>query len=39
MDNAIAARTEINAVAPVKISFNDFVVKAFAVALKTTPCC
>ena len=37
MDQAIAARTRINEVAPVKISFNDFVLKACAVALKTTP--
>lgn len=37
MDAAIAARTKINEVAPVKISFNDFVVKACAVALKQHP--
>jgi pyruvate dehydrogenase E2 component (dihydrolipoamide acetyltransferase) len=37
MDQAIEARTKINAVAPVKISFNDFVVKACAVALKQHP--
>ena len=37
MDQAIAARTRINDIAPVKISFNDFVVKAVAVALKQHP--
>jgi len=37
MDQAIAARAKINDVAPVKISFNDFVVKACAVALKQHP--
>jgi pyruvate dehydrogenase E2 component (dihydrolipoamide acetyltransferase) len=37
MDQAIAARAKINEVAPVKISFNDFVVKACAVALKQHP--
>ncbi len=37
MDNAITARTAINAVAPVKISFNDIVIKAVAVALKQHP--
>jgi len=37
MDQAIAARTRINEVAPVKISFNDFVLKACAVALKQHP--
>ncbi|WP_428328223.1 2-oxo acid dehydrogenase subunit E2 [Mucilaginibacter sp.] len=37
MDQAIAARTRINDVAPVKISFNDFVLKACAVALKQHP--
>ncbi|OOQ58960.1 dihydrolipoamide acetyltransferase family protein [Mucilaginibacter pedocola] len=37
MDQAIAARAKINDVAPVKISFNDFVVKAVAVALKSHP--
>jgi pyruvate dehydrogenase E2 component (dihydrolipoamide acetyltransferase) len=37
MDQAIAARTRMNDVAPVKISFNDFVVKACAVALKQHP--
>lgn len=37
MDNAMAARTQINAIAPVKVSFNDIVVKAVAVALKQHP--
>src|SRR5690606_38991668 len=34
MDNAMAARGQINTVAPVKVSFNDIVIKAVAVALK-----
>jgi pyruvate dehydrogenase E2 component (dihydrolipoamide acetyltransferase) len=37
MDQAVAARIRINDVAPVKISFNDFVLKACAVALKQHP--
>lgn len=37
MDSAMAARTKINEVAPVKVSFNDLVVKAVAVALKQHP--
>ena len=37
MDEAIKARTRINEVSPVKISFNDFVLKACAVALKQHP--
>ena len=37
MDAAINARGKMNEVAPVKISFNDFVVKACAVALKQHP--
>ena len=37
MDNAIAARKSINEVAPVKISFNDMVIKAVAAALKKHP--
>jgi pyruvate dehydrogenase E2 component (dihydrolipoamide acetyltransferase) len=37
MDNAIAARQSINAIAPVKISFNDMVIKAVAAALKNHP--
>ena len=37
MDEAIKARTRINEVAPVKISFNDLVLKACAIALKQHP--
>ena len=38
MDNAIASRIAINkSIAPAKISFNDFVVKAAAVSLKDHP--
>lgn len=37
MDGAIAARTQINTVAPVKVSYNDIVIKAVAVALKKHP--
>lgn len=37
MDEAIKARTQMNATAPVKISFNDLVVKACAAALKQHP--
>lgn len=37
MDAAIAARTKINEVALVKVSFNDLVVKATAMALKKHP--
>lgn len=37
MDNAMASRTAVNAINPVKISFNDFVVKACAVALRKHP--
>lgn len=37
MDAAIAARTKMNEVAAVKISFNDLVLKATALALKQHP--
>lgn len=37
MDQAIAARNKMNEVAPVKLSFNDLVLKACAVALKQHP--
>jgi pyruvate dehydrogenase E2 component (dihydrolipoamide acetyltransferase) len=37
MDNAIASRKTINAVPDVKISFNDMVVKACAMALRKHP--
>ena len=37
MDQAVAARAKMNDFAPVKISFNDLVLKACAVALKQHP--
>lgn len=37
MDNAIASRAAINASGEVKISYNDFVVKACAMALRKHP--
>lgn len=37
MDSAMEARTKINDVAPTKVSFNDLVIKAVAVALKKHP--
>ena len=37
MDKAVESRTKINEVSKVKISFNDFVLKACAVALKQHP--
>jgi len=37
MDSAIEARNKINAYAPSKVSFNDLVVKATAIALKQHP--
>lgn len=37
MDAAVAARGKINETAPVKISFNDMVLKAAALALKQHP--
>lgn len=37
MDGAMAARTQINTVASVKVSFNDIVIKAVAIALKQHP--
>ena len=37
MDNAIAARKSMNEVAPVKISFNDIILKAVATALRRHP--
>lgn len=37
MDNAMAARTQMNELSPVKISFNDMVVKAAAMALRKHP--
>ncbi|MCE7063998.1 pyruvate dehydrogenase complex dihydrolipoamide acetyltransferase [Dyadobacter sp. CY326] len=37
MDKAIALRPQLNEVSPAKISFNDMVIKACAVALKQHP--
>ena len=37
MDKAVASRAQINEIAPVKISFNDMVLKAVAIALKQHP--
>lgn len=37
MDQAVLSRGKINETAPVKISFNDFVLKATALALKKHP--
>ena len=37
MDNAISFRTQLNEVSPVKVSFNDMVVKAAALALRQHP--
>jgi len=37
MDQAMTARTKMNEIAPVKLSFNDLVLKACAVALKQHP--
>ncbi|HEY6502493.1 MAG TPA: pyruvate dehydrogenase complex dihydrolipoamide acetyltransferase [Chitinophagaceae bacterium] len=37
MDNAMAARPQLNEISPVKISFNDMVVKAAALALRQHP--
>lgn len=37
MDKAVESRTKLNEFSPVKISFNDFVLKACAVALKKHP--
>jgi pyruvate dehydrogenase E2 component (dihydrolipoamide acetyltransferase) len=37
MDQAVASRGKINETSPVKISFNDFVLKATALALKKHP--
>lgn len=37
MDQAVSSRAKINETAPVKISFNDFVLKATALALKKHP--
>ena len=37
MDNAIEARKAINEVSPVKVSFNDLIIKAVAIALRRHP--
>jgi pyruvate dehydrogenase E2 component (dihydrolipoamide acetyltransferase) len=37
MDNAMAARAQMNAVSPVKISFQDMMIKACAMALRKHP--
>lgn len=37
MDNAMAARVAMNEVSPVKISFNDMIIKASAMALRKHP--
>lgn len=37
MDKVVEMRKQVNEVAPVKISFNDFVIKACAAALKQHP--
>jgi pyruvate dehydrogenase E2 component (dihydrolipoamide acetyltransferase) len=37
MDNAMASRGSINEISPVKISFNDMVIKAAAMALRQHP--
>ncbi|MEX1201840.1 MAG: pyruvate dehydrogenase complex dihydrolipoamide acetyltransferase [Ferruginibacter sp.] len=37
MDNAMVARTTMNEISPVKISFNDMLIKASAMALRQHP--
>lgn len=37
MDKAMALRGQVNAIAPAKVSFNDFIIKASALALKQHP--
>jgi pyruvate dehydrogenase E2 component (dihydrolipoamide acetyltransferase) len=37
MDNAVALRTQLNNVLPSKVSFNDMVIKAVALALRQNP--
>jgi pyruvate dehydrogenase E2 component (dihydrolipoamide acetyltransferase) len=37
MDNAMTSRTAMNAISPVKISFNDMIIKASAMALRKHP--
>ncbi|MCX6315555.1 MAG: pyruvate dehydrogenase complex dihydrolipoamide acetyltransferase [Sphingobacteriales bacterium] len=37
MDNCIQIRTQLNEMSPVKISFNDFIIKAVALSLRQHP--
>jgi pyruvate dehydrogenase E2 component (dihydrolipoamide acetyltransferase) len=37
MDKAVALRTELNNIAEIKVSFNDFVIKAVALSLRENP--
>lgn len=37
MDNAVALRTQLNAILPAKVSFNDIVIKAVALAIRQYP--
>ena len=37
MDKAVALRAELNTLLPAKVSFNDFVIKASALALRQNP--
>ncbi len=37
MDKVIASRKEMNAISPVKISFNDIIIKAAAISLRQHP--
>jgi pyruvate dehydrogenase E2 component (dihydrolipoamide acetyltransferase) len=37
MDNAMSVRTQLNELSPVKISFNDFIIKAVALSLRQHP--
>ena len=37
MDNAMTARVQLNELSPVKISFNDFIIKAVALSLRQHP--
>ena len=37
MDNAINVRAQLNELSPVKISFNDFIIKAVALSLRQHP--
>lgn len=37
MDNAVSIRTQLNNVLPAKVSFNDIVIKAVALALRQNP--